>query len=453
MSAVESSLGDVSVQSADEQASRRLLGFWTCTALVVGNTIGIGIFLLPAVLAPFGLNALIGWGVTVAGCLVLARVFARLATVFPDADGPYGYIRRTLGDRTAFLATWCYWLSLWITNATIAVGVVGYLHAVVPGLADIAPPWLTALCLLWLFIAINLFGVRASGPVQILMTTLKLLPMAVVIILGIWLLISEPASYVRDVPATQIALPQVMAASTIALFALLGFESASVPAGRVRDPGRTIPRATLVGTLLTAVIYIAVSTIPMLLIPQAELAKSTAPFVDLLNRFAIDGSGRWLALFVVISGLGALNGWTLLVGELTRTMAVNGVLPSIFAREDSRGAPAVALVVTGLLASAMVLMNFSKSLVQGFAFLSTVVTAANLPLYLCAALALVALRLRGEPPTKRDLLILGGLGAAYAIFAFIGMGSEPFLWALALAAVGAPIYLLMHRHRMKQAAI
>ena len=191
----------------------------------------------------------------------------------------------------------------------------------------------------------------------------------------------------------------------------------------------------------------------MLLIPQAELAKSTAPFVDLLNRFAIDGSGRWLALFVVISGLGALNGWTLLVGELTRTMAVNGVLPSIFAREDSRGAPAVALVVTGLLASAMVLMNFSKSLVQGFAFLSTVVTAANLPLYLCAALALVALRLRGEPPAKRDLIILGGLGAAYAIFAFIGMGSEPFLWALALAAVGAPIYLLMHRHRMKQAAI
>jgi APA family basic amino acid/polyamine antiporter len=452
MSAVESSLGDVSVQSADEPASRRLLGFWTCTALVVGNTIGIGIFLLPAVLAPFGLNALLGWGVTVAGCLVLARAFARLATVFPEADGPYGYIRRTLGDRTAFLAIWCYWLSLWITNATIAVGVVGYIHAVVPGLASIAPPWLTALGLLWLFVAINLLGVRASGPVQIMMTALKLLPMAAVIFLGIWLLASEPATYVRDLPATAIALPQVMAASTIALFAMLGFESASVPAGRVHDPGRTIPRATLVGTLLTAAIYIAVSTIPMLLIPQAELAKSTAPFVDLLNRFAIDGSGRWLALFIVISGLGALNGWTLLVGELTRTMAVNGVLPSFFAREDRRGAPAVALVVTGLLASAMVLMNYSRSLVQGFAFLSTVVTAANLPLYLCAALALVVLRLRRDRPVARDLMILGMLGTAYVVFAFIGMGSEPFMWALALAAVGAPIYLLMHRHRTKQAS-
>lgn len=449
MSAVESSPGPL---EGTRQAEQRLLGFWTCTALVVGNTIGVGIFLLPAVLAPFGLNALLGWGVTVAGCLVLARAFARLAKVFPDADGPYGYIRRTLGDSTAFLAIWCYWLSLWITNATIAVGVVGYLHAVVPGLADVAPPWLTALAMLWLFIAINLFGVRTSGPVQIAMTTLKLLPMAAVILLGIWLLASEPASYVRDLPPTPIALPQVMAASTLALFAMLGFESASVPAGRVRDPGRTIPRATLVGTVLTAAIYIAVSVIPMLLIPQRELATSTAPFVDLLNRFAIDGSGRLLALFVVISGLGAINGWTLLVGELTRTMATNGVLPPIFARGNRSGAPAVALIVTGLLASAMVLMNYSKSLVQGFAFLSTVVTAANLPLYLCAALALVVLWRRGARPATRDLLVLGVLGTAYVVFAFIGMGSEPFWWALALAAAGVPIYLLMRWRRLTPAA-
>ncbi len=444
MSAVESSPG-----AAEGETDKRPIGFWTCTALVVGNTIGVGIFLLPSVLAPFGLNALLGWGVTVAGCLVLARVFARLATIYPEADGPYGYIRRTLGSGPAFLATWCYWLSLWITNATIAVGVVGYLHAVAPGLADVAPPWLWALGFLWSFVAINLLGVRTSGPVQILMTTLKLLPMAAVILLGTWLLFSEPATYVRDLPATPIALPQVMAACTLTLFAMLGFESASVPAGRVRNPGRTIPRATLVGTVLTAAIYIAVSVIPMLLIPQSELAQSTAPFVDLLNRFSVDGSGRWLALFVVISGLGALNGWTLLVGELTRTMAVNGVLPSIFTRDNRRGAPVVALVVTGLLASAMVMMNYSRSLVQGFAFLSTVVTAANLPLYLCAALALVALRLRGEPPATRDLLILGVLGAAYSVFAFIGMGSEPFMWALALAAAGVPIYLLMRWHRLK----
>jgi len=102
------------------------LGFWMCTALVVGNTIGIGIFLLPASLAPYGFNAMIGWGITVLGMSVLARVFARLARGFPEADGPYAYIQATLGDQAAFVAIWCYWVSCWITNAAIAIGVVGY---------------------------------------------------------------------------------------------------------------------------------------------------------------------------------------------------------------------------------------------------------------------------------------------------------------------------------------
>jgi len=436
----------------DTSPQPRLLGFWTCTALVIGNTIGIGIFVLPAVLAPFGFNALLGWGVTVVGCLVLARVFARLAREFPNADGPYGYIRATVGDAAAFLAIWTYWLSLWITNAALAIGVVGYLQAIVPGLTGVVPLPVLALGLLWLFLTINLFGVRASGPVQVLMTSLKLVPMAAVIVFGLWMLVSEPAAYARDLPATPITLPLVMAASTIALFAMLGFESATVPASRVHDPGRTIPRATLVGTLITAAIYIAISAIPMLLIPQAELARSQAPFADLLSQELGAGSGRWLALFVVISGLGALNGWTLLVGELTRTMALNGVLPAVFTRNNRRGAPVLALLVTSALASVMVLMNYSESMVDGFAFLSKMVTAANLPLYLFAALALVALWRRGARVPARDLLVLGVLGTAYSVFAFIGVGGEPFLWSLALAVAGLPIYLLMRRRATLPAA-
>jgi APA family basic amino acid/polyamine antiporter len=436
-------------RSAEGAAAPGFIGFWTCTALVIGNTIGIGIFMLPAVLAPYGFNALIGWGVTAFGCAILAGVYARLARALPT-DGPYGYIRGTQGQTTAFLAAWCYWVSLWITNAALAVGVVAYLQAVSPELIALAPPPVFALGLLWLFVGINLFGVRASGPVQLVTTTLKLLPMAAVILLGLWLLIEEPTAYASAPPNTPISLSQVMAASTIALFAMLGLESATVPAARVRDPGRTIPHATLVGTLLTALIYIAVSAIAILVIPQAELAQSQAPFVDLLNRLLADGAGRWLAVFVVVSGLGALNGWTLLVGELTRTMAVNGVLPSVFARENARGAPALALIVTGLLASAMIGMNYSRSLVQGFAFMSTVVTAANLPLYLFSALALAILAWRRHAHVSRDMLTLGLFGAAYSVFAFVGMGREPFLWALALAAAGLPIYAVMRLTRRGQ---
>jgi APA family basic amino acid/polyamine antiporter len=247
------------------------------------------------------------------------------------------------------------------------------------------------------------------------------------------------------VPATPLTLHDLMAASTIALFAMLGVESATVPAGRVKDPERTIPRATMTGTLLTAAIYVAVSAVPMLLIPQAELAQSTAPFADLLGRYTGEGSGRWLAAFVVVSGIGCLNGWTLLVGELTCSMARHGALPGRLARLNSRGAPAAALLLTGVLATAMVLMNYSKSLVEGFTFLTLVVTAANLPLYLLCAVALVVAARRDGLPASSDLVVLGVLGTAYSIFAFVGLGREPFLWALALAAVGLPVFLWLRQ--------
>ncbi len=430
---------------------RRELGFWMCTALVIGNTIGIGIFMMPSALAPYGLNALTGWAITVVGCMFLARVFARLAQSYPAADGPYAYIRSTLGHWPAFLSMWSYWVSNWITNATLAVSVVGYLSAVAPLLGKF-PPVLLALALLWLFVFVNLLGTRAGGRVQVVCTALKLLPMVAVVLLGAWMLFADPGAYTRSLPVTPISFPQTMAASTIALFAMLGLESASVPAGRVRDPGRNIPRATLIGTLLTAVIYILVSTVPLLLIPQADLAHSSAPFVDLLDRYLGAGNGRWLALFVVVSGLGALNGWTLIVGNLTATMATQGDFPAAFAKLNRHGAPARALVITAVLASAMILMNYSKSLVDGFVFLSTIVTAANLPLYLCASLALVVMWRRGERPAGGDLQVLGLIGTAYVVLTFYGVGHVPFLWALALAAAGVPIALWSRRARLAQRA-
>ena len=271
------------------QQDRKELGFWMCTALVVGNTIGMGIFVLPASLAPYGFNALLGWGVTVAGMIVLARVFARLAREFPAADGPYTYIARTAGSLPAFIAIWCYWVSCWITNAALAIGLVGYLGKVIPELEGIAPAAL-AVALIWVFVAVNSFGVRTGGTVQVVTTVLKLLPMFFIVGLGAWLLATEPAAFAQHRPTTPITLEALMAASTIALFAMLGIESATVPAGRVRDPEKNIPRSTIAGTLLMAVIYVAVSAIAMLLLQQDALAKSSAPFADLLDQYV--GAGQ-----------------------------------------------------------------------------------------------------------------------------------------------------------------
>jgi APA family basic amino acid/polyamine antiporter len=417
-----------------------------CTALVVGNIIGIGIFVMPAALAPYGLNALTAWAITIVGCLFLALTFASLARSFPQDDGPYAYTRRAFGEATAFIAMWCYWVSTWVTNAVIAIGLVGYVSIFVPALNS--QPWLpplTALSFLWLFVLINLFGPRSAGWMQLSTTLLKLVPQGAIIVLGVWMLFAHPAAYSAHLPTTPASLHAVIGASTIALFAMLGVECAAIPAGLVRDPARTIPRATIAGTLIASFIYVCISIVPMLLIPQQELAASNAPFADLFARFLGSGYGKLLAAFVVVSGLGALNGWTLIVGEVTQSFARHGNFPTALGKVNRHAAPARAFLLTGLVASVMMMMNYNQTMASGFAFLSVVVTAANLPIYFTCSLAVFVLWRRGEiaRPGKRAALwaLFALLAFAYCAFVSIGIGLKSLLWALGLGAVGVPVYL------------
>ena len=415
-----------------------------CTALVVGNVIGVGIFVLPAALAPYGLNALTGWLITVAGCSFLAVSLANLARAFPQDDGPYSYTKRAFGDGIAFTVMWCYWFSTWVTNATIAVGIVGYLTVFFPSLNNgaWAPP-LTALCLLWFFVLINLAGARVVGWMQIMTTALKLVPLLGVIGLGLWVLLTNPSAYVQHLPQNPPSFRAISSVSTLALFAMLGIECAMIPAARVRDPSRTIPRATVIGTIVTAGIYIGVSLVPMLLIPQAALAASSAPFADLFAKIFGARSGQVLALFVIIGGLGALNGWTMMLAEVTQSIARNGAFPRALSNENRHGAPTLALLVTGVIASVMLLSNYSQSIAGMFTLLSVIVTAGNLPFYFACSLSVVigARKFPGVSPRRAAMLSAVALGALmYCVFASIGIGIGPLLWALALVAAGAPVY-------------
>ena len=423
----------------------RALGLLMCTALLVGNTIGVGIFMLPASLAPYGMNAVPGWLITTVGCIFIAWVFAGLARAFPQDDGPYAYASRALGGGVAFIIMWCYWISTVVTNAVLATGVVGYLSSFFPVLAtDHLLAAVTAVALVWVFVVINVRGVRTAGWVQVWTTVLKLALQVGIVALGVWALFAPHAAAPLHVPTTPISLTGVVTASTLSLYAMLGVECAAMPAGRVCDPGRTIPRATFIGTLTVAGVYICVSLIPMLLIPQRELAGSSAPFADLFARFLGPGSAKLIAAFVIVSGLGCLNGWTLILGELSVSFARHGGFPPALGKVNAHGAPTRAFVLTAILASLMTLSSYNDSTAGAFTFLNMVVTASNLPVYVGCAAAVLILWRRGELGrlSSRDSRWLAAavLAIVYCVWASVGIGGKSLLWALVPCAAGVPVY-------------
>src|SRR5687767_11629331 len=166
-----------------KSTATRGLGFWMCLALVIGNMIGSGFFLLPATLAPFGWNGVAGWIVTTAGALCLAFVFASLARAYPQAGGPYAFSRLAFGPFAAFVVAWSYWVSMWVGNVAIATGVVAPLATLAPGITPYSA--VITLALVWTLTAINCFGAKTVGKIQLITTILKFLPLAAVVVLAI----------------------------------------------------------------------------------------------------------------------------------------------------------------------------------------------------------------------------------------------------------------------------
>jgi APA family basic amino acid/polyamine antiporter len=430
---------------ADGGPSRRLSP-WMATALVAGNIIGSGVYLLPASLAPYGANGLVAWLFTAAGALALAAVFAALSRAFPVDGGPYVYTRAAFGERAAFVVAWGYWVSVWTGNAAIATAAVSYTSALVPWVAGSAGASAAAtVAAVWLLTLVNCRGVRAAGWVQAVTTAVKLLPLAAVTLVGGAFVWGQGGAALADVP---LSLGGTTAAATLTLWAMLGLESATVPAGKVEDAARTVPRATLVGTVVAVLFCTLACSVVLLVVPASRLAASTAPFAEAARVFWGEGASALVALFAALSAYGALNGWILVQGELPAAMARDGVFPRRFARDSARGTPAFALVTTSGLVTLLVLAGGHRGLVPLFTFMVLLATTACLVAYLASSLALLALARRGRLARRGQagLAAAAALGAAYSLWAIAGAGREAALWGLVLMLAAVPVHAAMKRN-------
>ncbi|MFM1878898.1 MAG: hypothetical protein RLZZ241_1764 [Bacteroidota bacterium] len=396
---------------------------------------------MPSALAPYGGISIFGWIISAAGALILAHVFSKLVLLVPGTSGgPYAFARAGFGDFSGFLVAWGYWVSICVANAAIAISFTGALEVIFPVFRVQPLSALTlSLAAIWVLTWVNGLGLRTSGLVQVCTTILKIVPLCALILFG-WLHWS--ADYFIPFNSSGASSMQAIAITgTLTLYAFLGLESATIPSDKIKNPEKTIPLATRIGTLLTTLIYILSSIIVMGMIPATQLAESAAPFADAMGILAGKFGETTVAIGTAIAAFGALNGWILIQSQVARATARDGMLPKIFGRENRHGVPAVGLVLGSSLCSLLVFMNFTEGLVDQFRFLIVLCTLCTLIPYLFGALAYIKLGLKNNSgKSKITVIILGSVAFIYGLWAVFGAGVEPVFWGLSLVFIGIPIY-------------
>jgi APA family basic amino acid/polyamine antiporter len=404
-------------------------------AMVVGTMIGSGIYLLPATLAPYGPNIILAFAVTIAGTMCLAVAFARLSARIPG--GPFAYVQSAFGETPAFLTMWSYLISQWTGVAAVAVAVAGAIGFVIPAAGSGAGLTITALGTILVLTLVNLTGARSAGWVQLVATVIKVIPLfAVVILVAVRFGGGEP---VEPLAAMPLGLAGVTAAAALMLFSLTGFESATVVANVTDNATDTVPRATIVGTGFTGLIYLAATVATLLLLPSAIAGNSGAPFADAIAPILGSGAGAVVAIIAAISAFGTCNALLLLSAEVGRSIAGANDLPSLFRRTNAAGVPVGSLLVAACVASLLVLASSTEGFVQVYIFIALVSTVASLVLYAVCAAAALKLKAMGGAAAVAILALI------YALAMFVGAGLEATLWGLGLAIAGLPIRFVSRR--------
>ena len=415
------------------------------TALIIGGVIGTGVFTLPSSLAPYGMLAIVGLLVVTVGAIAVGLMFASLARRIPRAGGPYAYPHEEFGDLTGFTAAWSYWLTTAVGNAGICVSWVFYVNAMFGwDSQNVSRDLVIAMIGLWIPVGINFIGLNNVRRFQVVTVFVKVIPLIFMATVGMYFAFTK-WEFPDWNPSGDMPWAVITTTGALVLFIYLGVEDASSAAGRVENPTRNVPRATIIGTLSCAVLYV-LSTIAIFgLVPAGELEATGAPFsVAMQEITGVSWSGQAIAFFAVVSGIGALNGLTLLVSEFPRAAAADGLFPKVFSRITQRDAPWVGLLVSTALATVLVITaNLGDSGLSAFntLILITGITSA-LPYFLCA-LASLRLLFKGERPhpgaLARDLFVTI-LAAAFSVWCIFGSGLMPILWSALLIVIGYVIY-------------
>lgn len=419
----------------------RVIGFWKGWSIAVGCAIGSGIFMMPTMLAPYGLLGFSGWLVAGAGSILVALTMARLVKRIPKTGGPYVYVNEGLGSFSGFIIAWTYWVACVSAIAGISIAFVGYLGFFLPQIANSQiNALLASLLLIWIIVFLNIRSLENSSKFQLISTLLKLLPLIFIVLLGAS---NFNANNLPELnPSNLHPISLIATVTTLVMWSFIGIETATVPADNVINPQETIPKVLIASVITILVLYILVSIAIAALVPTSELLNSSAPFALAASKILGVTGGTIVSLGALISTLGSLNANTLTAGNLSLAAARDGLLPSKFVILSKNGTPIFTYLLTGAFVSILLILNYTKGIVNAFVFMAMLSTLSTLIAYAFCAIAEFKFSRADEKNLQRNNALLISCGTfLYAFFAIWGAGIEMIIYSIILILIGTPIYI------------
>ena len=421
----------------------KIIGFWRGWSIAVGCAVGSGIFMMPTLLAPYGLIGFGGWLIAGAGSVLVALTMSRLVRRIPKTGGPYVYANEGLGHFAGFIIAWTYWIACITAIAGISIAFVSYLGFFIPAISHSSLlSLLASLALVWLIVTLNIFSIESSAKFQVVSTLLKLLPLFFMMFLG---LVGFDSNNLPEINPTN-ANPFILLATvtTLVMWSFVGIETATVPAENFINPEKTIPKVLIAAVLSVLTIYILVSIAIAAIVPAEELMNSSAPFALAATKILGFSGGVIIAFGALISTLGSLNANTLTAGNITFAAARDKLLPSKFLTLSDAGTPIFSFILAGSFVSFLLMLNYTKGLIDAFIFFAMLSTLSTLIAYLFCAMAELKFLKNDHPSKQRNSAIFLTFGTfLYAFFAIWGAGMEIVFYSFMLILVGMPMYAWM----------
>ena len=415
-------------------------------SLVIGNMIGAGIFMLPTSLAVYGSISIFGWFISGIMALVIAIIFRRLSLRYPGESGPFYYTKKSFGEFIGFFVIWGYWISILLVNASLAIAITSYSTVFFTSLNDTTISIPFSIFVVIIIALLNNYGIKNVGKFQYITSILKVMPLLITVIVGFFVFNTDNFFPLNISGETNFEAITVTTALTF--FAFLGIESATIPADGIKNPEKTIPKATIIGTTITLIIYILSTIALMGIMHPSEIANSSAPYADATGMILGDYGKNIIAIFAIISGIGCLNGWTLLQIEIPKNLAKNKLLSTIFSDTNSREVPYKGLIISTILVSILILINYSKDLSNIFTYLILTSTFCTLILYFFISLSEIFILYKKKKPLKKfkSSLITGIPAFIFTVWMIVGVGKESIISGIILLSLSIPIYIYQKKN-------